>query len=156
MTYQIFLPLCSASTDSLQILSCWTWSCCSAACSSALLRAAVCASTGLPGWVLPRDRDGAEAACPRGVVAACQDLVLLFLLNPEPFPNTSILRLTLSPVLLGVLGLPGRLNLLLFALSELLLSQHFLLAADLECFKKMNIDASTDRQCLALFRFPVT
>lgn len=78
--------------------------------------------TGLLGWVLPRDTDGAEAGCPRGVVAGCQDLTKVFLLNPEPFPNLSILRLTVSPVLLGILWLLGKFSLLLFALSKLLLS----------------------------------
>lgn len=114
VTYQILLPLCSASTNSpdLLLLDLVCLLVCPGPCShfcSGSHSAQLCA-------------EGAGASCHRGVVAVCWGLTKVFPLIPEPLSNLSILTLNIYPAFLAILWLLRKGNLFLYVLSKFLLS----------------------------------
>lgn len=118
VTYQVFLPLCSASTDSPDLILLDLV--CLLVCPGPSSRLCSGCQFCLFGYCW--DTEGPGADCPRGVVALCWDLTKVFLLSPEPLSNLSVLRLTIYAAFLGILWLLRKWNQFLFALSKLLLS----------------------------------
>lgn len=129
VTYQIFLPLCSASTDSLQILSCWTWSCSSDACLSAPAQVADCAITGRLGGALPRDADGPEAGCPRSAVTS-------FFWIQNRFSQVVHFETHCIPTIFMYIVTVKKVKPAIICTFKSPSLALFFLAADLECFQK--------------------
>lgn len=116
VTYQILLPLCSASTDSpdLILLDLVYLLVCPGPSSHLCSDCQFCSAGSC------YDTEGAGAYCPTGMVPVCWDLTKVFLLIPEPLSSLSILRLTIYP--LAILWLLRKWNLFLFALLKFLFS----------------------------------
>lgn len=138
VTYQVFLPLCSASTDSPDLILLDLV--CLFVCRGPSSRLCSGCQFCLVGYCW--DTEGPGADCPRGVVALCWDLTKVFLLSPEPLSNLSVFETHHICSLFRYIVTSQKVKPILFCTFKAPSLLTFSFSCCLECFQKRTCTAA--------------